>query len=95
MATIDFTRPMWGHALHGFTFREAVADSLMDRLIDWWRERRRYTVSVHSCQNIKAGDYIRYSTKSGPVEALVASVHWCGDPQDMARIEILVTGATP
>lgn len=93
MNTIDFTRPRWGHAIHGHTFHPKKAEKRLDRRLDTLMRRRRYTVMVHSSKHIKQGDTIRYKTDKGEIEAKVVNVDWCLDPRDMATLEILVTGA--
>ncbi|RQS29437.1 MULTISPECIES: hypothetical protein [unclassified Burkholderia] len=93
MSTIDFTRTMWGHAIHAFTFRAKKATKQLDRHVDTLLRRRRYTVMVHTAKPIQRGDTILYKTDRGDVEAKVVDVDWCLDPRDMATLEILVTGA--
>ncbi|MDN7881375.1 hypothetical protein [Burkholderia aenigmatica] len=87
---IDFTKPGWGHALHGDTFRAKRAESWVDRFVDKLRSRRRYTVLFHCSRNIAPGDRIRYATRAGIAEAHVVSVDWFLDPHDMGRLEILM-----
>lgn len=93
MKTIDFTRPMWGHALHWNTFREKTAEGILDRRIDVLLRRRRYTVMVHSSSHIRPGDLIRYKTEGGAREAKITQVDWCADPRDMATLEIVIVRA--
>ena len=94
MSVIDFTRPMWGHALHGGTFRSKKAEKILDRRVDVLLRRRRYVVMVHTSKSIMRGDWIRYKTDLGEIEAKVVGVKWCLDPGDMATLEILITGSS-
>ena len=95
---IDFTRNSWGHALHGQTYAEKVADKWKDRLVDRLRKRRRRTVMVH-VSAVSVGDSIKYESARGTLFADVVGVKWCGDPKDMATLEIIMrdapSGETP
>jgi len=87
---IDFTRPTWGHVLHSDFFHAKVADKWLDRWRDKRHGRRRYTVLVHSCEYIKKGDKIRYTSEKRQIEATVHAAKWCLDPKDMATLEIVI-----
>lgn len=88
---IDFTRNRWGHAIHGQSLHPARAEKLTERVKDWWLQRRRYTVLVHSESPISHGDQIRYQAADGIRLATVARVDWMLDPRDMAELEIVLT----
>lgn len=88
MATIDFSRNYWGHALHGDTMAEKKADRRKDRIADRLLGRRRYTVLAHCKQYPRPGDRLSYPTERGVVTPLVVAAR-CLNPSDMFKIEIL------
>lgn len=90
MKIIDFTRPHWGHALHGDTFAKKKATSRRARIADRLLKRRRYTALFHCSQGIVPGDVIRYNTESGVAEARVVDVDFFLSPRDMGKLEILM-----
>jgi len=92
MDTIDFTKQMWGHALHGFTFSQVKNyGSWLSRWYDDFKSRRRYSVSVHSSVYPKIGDLIKYNAESGVRTGKIYHIDYCRDPKDMFTLHILVT----
>lgn len=90
MKTIDFTNECWGHAIHGETMRRFTPKGLLVRLADRWKNRRRYTVLVHSMEDPYKGDRIVYMTQKGKKEAIIMEVESFPDPKDMFKLEIVI-----
>jgi len=86
MKEIDFTKNYWGHAIHPDTFRQEKS-----KLWDFFKNKRRYSVMVHSSQTPCEGDFIIYKSAGGEKKAKIYKTNPCGDPKDMFTIFIEVS----
>ena len=65
--TIDMTKTYWGHNFDA----------------DRTEEDETYRGWIIYGNNVAVGDIVKWATEYGCAHALVTSVEWCRDPQDM------------
>jgi hypothetical protein len=88
MDDLDFTKGnLWGDALHGHTMKPVRNyGTKISRMWDKIKNRRRYSVMVHTPKNPSAGSKISYKAVRGIVTGTIYKVEWWGDPRDMATV---------
>ena len=91
MQLIDFRDDnRWGHAIHGSTFSIGSAPNRLERIIDRWRCRRRYSFLVHCGQWPMIGDEVAWTVEAGERRGTIYAVKHFYDPKDMHRLSVVI-----
>lgn len=88
--TIDFTNSMWGHAFHGDVMYPKSNSGIIERIMDRVKDRRRYTVLVHSEDLPMQGDMMIYNSIAGKTNARITKVTHFNNPNDMFKLEFTI-----